>query len=154
VVPGVSVEEEEEVKRVAETAVWKPNQESDVLLTRMVEARKELLAGKSYIRKFLFPSILSSDINSKSTSTDLDYLAVHPKNQGKGIATALVRSGIQEAEKLGLDIFVTAFRPAVGVYTRLGFRILRDFVEDDSKFGGKGEVYYALMLWEGKRTEE
>jgi hypothetical protein len=52
VVPAVSVEEEEEVKRVAETAVWKPNQESDVLLTRMVEARKELLAGKDYIRRF------------------------------------------------------------------------------------------------------
>jgi GNAT superfamily N-acetyltransferase len=95
--------------------------------------------------------MLSSDIDSKSL--DLDYLAVHPKNQGKGIATALVRSGIQEAEKLGLDIFVTAFRAAVGVYTRLGFRILRDFVEDDSRFGGAGEVYYALMLWEGKRSE-
>ncbi|PQE32432.1 acetyltransferase protein [Rutstroemia sp. NJR-2017a WRK4] len=133
VVPAVSVEEEEDAKRLAETAVWKPNEESDVLLTRMVNARKELLAGKNYLR--------------------LDYLAVHPKNQGKGIATALVRSGVQEAEKLDLDIFVTAFRVAVGVYKRLGFRVLRDFVEDDSRFGGTGEVYYALMVYERKGTE-
>jgi hypothetical protein len=65
----------------------------------------------------------------------------------------LVRSGILEAEKLGLDIFVTAFKVAVGVYKRLGFRIWRDFVEDDSRFGGTGEVYYALMVYERKGTE-
>lgn len=82
--------------------------------------------------------------------TGLDYLAVHPENQGRGIATALVESGMREAEKLGLDIFVTAFKAGVGIYKRLGFRILKDFVEDDSKFGGPGEVYFALMIYEQK----
>lgn len=82
----------------------------------------------------------------------LDFPAVHPKNQGKGIATALVQSGIQEAKKLGLDIFVTAFESGVRVYKRLGFGILKDFVEDDSMYGGSGEVYYALMIFEQSRA--
>ena len=50
IVPSVGVEEVK-IKCIAETAVWKPNAESDVLLTRMVSARKELLDGNEYMRR-------------------------------------------------------------------------------------------------------
>ncbi|KAL5332071.1 hypothetical protein ACEPPN_001615 [Leptodophora sp. 'Broadleaf-Isolate-01'] len=131
VVPLVGAEEEEEMKRIAATAIWKPNDESDDLLVPLQEARKELLKGKEYMF--------------------LDYLAVHPENKGKGTATALVESGMQAAEDLGLDIFITAFKAGVGLYKRLGFRILKDFVQDDSKYGGTGKAYFALMIYEQKR---
>jgi ribosomal protein S18 acetylase RimI-like enzyme len=75
---------------------------------------------------------------------------VHPDNQDKGIGTALVQSGMEQAEKLGLDIFIYAKKQGVGVYKRLGFRVERDFVLDDSEYGGTGEVYAALMIYEQK----
>ena len=64
--------------------------------------------------------------------TGLDYLAVHPQHQGKGVGTALVESGMREAEKLGLDIFIQGMKAGLGVYRRLGFHVEKEFVEDDS----------------------
>lgn len=78
----------------------------------------------------------------------LDYLAVHPDHQGKGVGTALVRSGMEQAAAMGLDIFVYAFAAGVGLYERLGFRIERDFLQDDSVYGGQGNHYTALMVYE------
>lgn len=51
VVPAVSPEEEAEVRRVAATAVWDPNQESDVLSEPVTALREPLLAKKPYLRK-------------------------------------------------------------------------------------------------------
>lgn len=77
---------------------------------------------------------------------------MHPENQGKGVGTALVRSGIEQAEKLGLDIFVLALEAGKRVYQRLGFRVVRELVQDDSMYGGPGRwaVYY--MINERKGT--
>lgn len=74
----------------------------------------------------------------KIDGTELEYLAVHPKHQRKGIATALVRSGMYQAEKLGLDISVHAMKVAMPVYQRLDFRIERELIQDDPKYGGPG----------------
>lgn len=48
-------------------------------------------------------------------------------------------SGIAQAEKMGVDIFVLAFKAGLGIYQRLGFKLLDQLVQDDSKYGGKGE---------------
>ena len=74
-------------------------------------------------------------------------MAVHPENKGKGVATALVESGMRQAEKMSLDIFILAFTAGVGVYKRLGFHIERELVQDDSMYGGSGEygVYYMIF---------
>ncbi len=97
-------------------------------------------------------------------------MAVHPENQGKGIAIALVQSllhwyrvycigtesialvqsGMREAEKLGLDIFIHAMKAGVGVYKRLGCYIVKNFVQNDSMYRGTGEFYIALMIYEQK----
>ncbi|KAI0014167.1 hypothetical protein F4779DRAFT_560988 [Xylariaceae sp. FL0662B] len=70
---------------------------------------------------------------------ELDYLAVHPDNRGRGIATLLVESGIAQAEKMAVAIFVLAFKAGLGVYKRAGFKMLDQLIQDDSKYGGKGE---------------
>lgn len=75
-------------------------------------------------------------------------MAVHPENQGNGIATLLVQSGMREAEKLGLDIFIVAFRPAWGLYSRLGFRVERELIQDDSMYGGDGNYGIRYMIYE------
>jgi len=82
--------------------------------------------------------------------TGLDYLAVHPTNQGKGIGTALVQSGMREAEKLGLDIYILAFKAGVGLYKRLGFQVEKEIVQDDSKYGGTGDHRTFFMIYEQK----
>ena len=69
----------------------------------------------------------------------LDHLAVHPDHRGQGIASMLIESGVREAQKMGLDIFIHAFKAGLGVYQRAGFKIVDQIVQDDSKYGGKGE---------------
>lgn len=83
--------------------------------------------------------------------TALEYMAVHPDNQGKGIATLLVKSGMEQARKLGLDIFILAFKPGFKLYARLGFRVERELVQDDSAYGGPGEYVVRYMIYEQPR---
>ncbi|KDN65588.1 putative acetyltransferase [Colletotrichum sublineola] len=49
-VPAVTSEEEAEFQRIAKTAHWDPNEDSDELLTPIIEAKDEILAKKSYMR--------------------------------------------------------------------------------------------------------
>jgi hypothetical protein len=59
-----------------------------------------------------------------------------------------VQSGVKEAEKLGLDIFVLAFRAGINVYKRVGFRTERELVQDDSVYGGPGDFRVCYMVYE------
>jgi hypothetical protein len=58
-----------------------------------------------------------------------------------------------EAEKLGLDVFIHAMEAGLGVYKRLGFRIEREFVLNDSKFGGQGDHSVYFMIYEQNHTK-
>ncbi|KAI1865573.1 hypothetical protein JX265_007896 [Neoarthrinium moseri] len=69
----------------------------------------------------------------------IDYLAVRPEYRGQGIATMLVASGVAQSERLGIDIFLMAYKAGLGVYKRLGFEMLEYYIQDDSQWGGKGE---------------
>ncbi|KAH6624166.1 hypothetical protein B0J18DRAFT_427476 [Chaetomium sp. MPI-SDFR-AT-0129] len=127
-VPRVTPEEEAEIQRVAGTAVWDPDGATDPLLEPARKIEEEILARKTYMR--------------------LDYLAVHPKHQRQGVATALVRSGLEQADKLGLDVFVRAMKPGVPVYQRLGFRLERELIQDDSEYGGPGDFGDYFLVYE------
>lgn len=73
-------------------------------------------------------------------------MAVHPDNQGKGVATALVESGVRAAERMGLPIFVFAFKVARGIYERSGFTELERIIQDDTPFRGTGEYGVYFMV--------
>ena len=75
----------------------------------------------------------------------LDYLAVHPSHRRRGIATMLVQKGIIEAEKLGLDMFVLAWKTGYGVYSRCGFEVLDQIFVDATEYGGNAE-YGAFFM--------
>ncbi len=57
-VPAVSAEEEAEISRVADTAVWDPDYTSDPLLDGMREIQSEILGRKTYMS--IVPSSLLS----------------------------------------------------------------------------------------------
>lgn len=57
----------------------------------------------------------------------------------------LVQHGAKEADKMGLDTFVLAFKAGLNVYKRAGFKLLDQIIQDDSKYGGSGE-YGAYFL--------
>ncbi len=75
-------------------------------------------------------------------------MAVHPDNQKKGVGTALVQSGMREAEKMGLDIFIHATKAGVGLYKRLGFHVEEEIIQDDSMYGGRGEHFTCFMTYQ------
>ncbi|OIW28767.1 acyl-CoA N-acyltransferase [Coniochaeta ligniaria NRRL 30616] len=66
----------------------------------------------------------------------LDYLCVPPAFRRRGIASALVRRGLEEAEKLGFDTFVLAMRAGLRVYQKAGFVLLDHVLIDATEYGG------------------
>ncbi|KAK5662111.1 hypothetical protein OQA88_8016 [Cercophora sp. LCS_1] len=129
-VPAVSQEEEAEINRMAETTAWGPDYTTDPLIRKMQQVEDLILnhTEKSYMT--------------------LEYLAVHPDQQRQGIAPGLVRGGMQQAGKLGLDIFVHAMRPAVPVYQRLGSKQVGELIQDDTAYGGQGQREDYFLIYE------
>lgn len=76
----------------------------------------------------------------------IEFFAVHPQHQGKGVGTALLRHGIQKAEELGIDIFVLAFVGGFRVYKNMGFITLDSLVQDATAYGGNN--CYAVQFME------
>uniref|UniRef100_L2FEH7 GNAT family n=1 Tax=Colletotrichum fructicola (strain Nara gc5) TaxID=1213859 RepID=L2FEH7_COLFN len=126
-IPDVGAEERKALKERADGAWWEPI-DMEGIDDESVKVKERILAEKPCL--------------------SLDYLAVHPENKGKGIATALVESGIRQAEKMGIDVFILAFQAGLNLYLRLGFKEVERVVQDDSKWGGKGEYTVYLLTYE------
>jgi GNAT superfamily N-acetyltransferase len=78
-----------------------------------LEARhEELMAGRAHLR--------------------LDYLAVDPTMQGRGIGSLLVEVGHRRADELGLPCYLETFTPAnVRFYAKRGYSIKAEFPVGD-----------------------
>lgn len=63
--------------------------------------------------------------------TALEYLATHPSHTGRGVASLLVSSGLEQADRLKMRVVVTATPAAVGLYRRLGFEPVEGFRTGD-----------------------
>ncbi|KAF3070629.1 hypothetical protein GL218_00218 [Daldinia childiae] len=127
-VPDVSDEEKTRFEELAKSAWWKARKEVDGMDDKNDEAMDRLLAEGTYIQ--------------------LEYLAVHPDNKGKGIASALVESGIRHAEKIGVPLFTMSYKAARGIYARLGFKEVERVIQDATKYGGTGEYGAYFMIYD------
>ncbi|CAN8097321.1 unnamed protein product [Discula destructiva] len=125
-VPDVSPREKADIKKQAEDAWWYPENPSDRLDDQLRAIQMRILGTKDYLV--------------------LDHFAVHPENQGKGAGLALLKHGIQEAQELGLDIYVMALAGGFGIYDRMGFKLLDSLVQDATPFGGNEN--YAVRFME------
>jgi hypothetical protein len=57
----------------------------------------------------------------------------------------LAKRGLEEAEKLGFDSGVMAFRAALGIYQKVGYVIV-DHVDIDASYGGGAKDYGGWWL--------
>ncbi|KAL4978841.1 acyl-CoA N-acyltransferase [Aspergillus desertorum] len=78
---------------------------------------------------------------------DLDALFVHPDYQGKGIAKRLLAWGIEEAERLGADVYLEATEAGRPVYEKTGFQTIK---EVRLVCEGVGESWVAFMILPAK----
>lgn len=83
--------------------------------------------------------------------TELDYFAVHPDEQGKGVGSALLEHGIRKAQELRLDIFVLSFVGGFKIYEHRGFKLLDSMVQDATPYGGNSQYAVQYMELEAKR---
>ncbi|OTB04521.1 hypothetical protein M426DRAFT_11415 [Hypoxylon sp. CI-4A] len=113
-IPDVGSEEKQHFEKLYKTAWWNARKELSSIDDKNSVVMDRILAERPYIK--------------------LDYLAVHPENKGKGIASALVESGIKHAEKIGVPIFVMSYKAGRGVYERLGFKEVDRVIQDDSPY--------------------
>ncbi|KAL4939881.1 hypothetical protein BDV06DRAFT_224602 [Aspergillus oleicola] len=125
-VPAVSADGEMRFTRQAEAAWWSPRGDMYGMDDEIHAVMERVIADAAYIK--------------------LDYLAVHPSKQGQGIATTLVKSGLQFADKHSVPVFTIAFKAARGIYARLGFREVARVVQDLARYGGFGEYTTYLMV--------
>ncbi|KAK1978054.1 acetyltransferase [Colletotrichum cereale] len=124
-IADVSEEEKRALKERSDAAWWEPLSMDGI--DDCIPEKERALTEKPYI--------------------SLDYLAVHPENKGKGIATALVESGMRLAEKMGVDILILAFDAGLNVYKRLGFKEVHRGYQDNTQYGGQG-YWVALVTYE------
>ncbi|KJK68016.1 Acetyltransferase GNAT family protein [Aspergillus parasiticus SU-1] len=127
-IPDVSEEEKIRFQALEESAWWSGRSDMDSIDDLNDEVMHRILVQRPYMK--------------------LDYLAVHPRNKGKGIATALVAAGVRAAESIGLPTFTMSYKAGRGVYARLGFEEVDRVIQDDSQYGGAGEYGAYFMIRE------
>jgi len=130
---GIGEEKRKEILSDFSSADWTFDS-SDNLDAAFEPIRKKVKEGKQWIT--------------------LDYLAVHPDHRGQGIGTFLVKRGIESARKLGLDLFVLAFKQGRGIYEKAGFREVERLIQDDSQCGGPGEYAVYFMVYEFEKEKK
>lgn len=87
----------------------------------------------------------------------VDYLCVPPEFRRRGIALALIKKGLEEAERLGLDTFVMAMKAGVPVYQKAGFILVDQVLIDASDRGGDkdyGGWFLEKRIEHGKTSDE
>ncbi|KAK3373114.1 hypothetical protein B0T24DRAFT_575348 [Lasiosphaeria ovina] len=125
-VPDASVEERDRLKELHASTTWNWRKDMNPIDDPVSKRQRSL---------------------TQPGCPELDFLAVHPDNARKGIATVLVRKGMQVAEELGIGIFMLAFNCGLNVYTRLGFQLVDQIIQDDTIYGGEGNyARYYLRL--------
>lgn len=142
--PTVTDEERAEIEKVANEAPFAPGNDTDEMDEKIQALNREIKA--SLTAPFISMSAVLRTRNLAYAVTDLDYLAIHPDQQGKGIGSLLVKTVTDCAEDLKLDMYILACKPGFRLYEKMGFTVLRELVQDDSKFGGDGKYTMRYLI--------
>jgi GNAT superfamily N-acetyltransferase len=75
---------------------------------------------------------------------ELETVFVHPAYRRRGVASALLEWEIDQAERLGLLVYLEATEEGRRVYERVGFEVVRGEWFDAGVFGGEGGCEYTV----------
>ncbi|KAK5701466.1 hypothetical protein LTR97_004280 [Elasticomyces elasticus] len=89
-------------------------------------AKREYIGGRPYI--------------------ELHILVTHPKHHRRGVGAMQLRWGFEQAEKLGLPVYLESSPIGKPLYAREGFEALGVLPFDARKFGFEKELQHTLML--------
>ncbi|KAL4741642.1 acyl-CoA N-acyltransferase [Aspergillus similis] len=76
----------------------------------------------------------------------LDFLTTQPEYQGKGVGTALLRWGIEQADQQQRRIYLEATTEGYPVYVKCGWRGVERIKMDYAQWGGEGSQELTLMV--------
>jgi GNAT superfamily N-acetyltransferase len=78
--------------------------------------------------------------------------AVHPDYQRQGIGSLLLQWGLEKADELAANIWLTSTPQAVSMYEKNGWTVMERNEIDLGKHGGEGVYTRAWMLRKPKNT--
>ena len=73
-------------------------------------------------------------------------MGVLPLHQNKKVGTALLKWGLQEADKNGKEVCLTATPEGKELYLKHGFKIKRTVTMNLEDYGGNGEYTQTFMV--------
>ncbi|KAJ5925002.1 hypothetical protein N7454_007641 [Penicillium verhagenii] len=76
----------------------------------------------------------------------LDLLATLPGYQGRGVGSAILRWGINQADAVQARIYLEATPEGYPVYLKYGFKALEEITLDYEKMGSHGKEDLVLMI--------
>ncbi|KAL2861588.1 acyl-CoA N-acyltransferase [Aspergillus pseudodeflectus] len=75
----------------------------------------------------------------------LEFLATRPDQQGRGVGKALLRWGMDLADKQQRRIYLEATTPGFPLYAKMGWKALEEAEIDYTQWGGEGKQVLTLM---------
>ena len=66
------------------------------------------------------------------------FLAVHPDHQGKGLASKLLKAGLEDADRAQAQTYIEASPAGLPVYLKYGWKIIDEMTVDMTPYGGHG----------------
>lgn len=79
---------------------------------------------------------------------------VHPDYRRQGIGARLTKVPLEEADKLGLPVYIEATAEGGKLYISLGFEIKKELSHDLAPYGVDAEPYVNYMMWREARLVE
>ncbi|RAL09784.1 GNAT family N-acetyltransferase [Aspergillus homomorphus CBS 101889] len=76
----------------------------------------------------------------------LELLATLPEEQGKGVASGLLRWGLERADAVNARVYLEATEEGYPIYRKYGWRDLGEFRMDFEEFGGWGVQRWVFMM--------
>ncbi|KAJ5923833.1 hypothetical protein N7466_008020 [Penicillium verhagenii] len=95
-----------------------------------------------------FRAVLQEGQKKHTTDRDihLDLLATLPGYQGRGVGSAILRWGINQADAVQARIYLESTPEGYPVYLKYGFKALEEITLDYEKMGGHGKEDLVLMI--------
>ncbi|OCK74599.1 acyl-CoA N-acyltransferase [Lepidopterella palustris CBS 459.81] len=76
----------------------------------------------------------------------LDTLSTLPEHQRRGAGSMILKWGVEKADEMGVEMYLTSSSMARPLYERWGFEVVRELQFDRTPWGGEGVDRHTCML--------